>query len=425
MSRLWGTVKRMFKSGDDRPPDLEATLGELRTKTPAPVFWLIGKTQSGKTSLIKFLTGAEDAAIGSGFRPTTKTTRRYEFPTPDAPLLSFLDTRGLDEPGYDPTDDIAALDSQAHVVIVTAKATDFAQGNVRAALEPIRQANPSRPVVLCVTTLHEAIPRQPLPVPYPWSQESGVRSQESASHLRPVASLTTDSRLLTPVPDDLRRSIDHHAQEFAGLFDELVPIDFTRPEDKFPDPNYGGEHLKETLLRVLPDAFRQTLLQLKEATEELKDVHLRHAVPVIMGYSTMAATAGAVPVPFVDMVIIPGIQARMAHHLAGLYGQPMTTERIKEIAAAVGVGMISRQLARQATKFIPVVGSALGAAVGGASTYAFGRALCYYFQAVHEGHVPNAASLKAYYKEQYADAEKRWKQASRERQRPEETRDQP
>jgi uncharacterized protein (DUF697 family) len=255
--------------------------------------------------------------------------------------------------------------------------------------------------------------------------ETGDREQETTSKPRSTSPLSPVSSLLSPEKDDLRRSIDHHAQEFAGLFDELVPIDFTRPEDKFPDPNYGGEHLKETLLRVLPDAYRQTLLQLKEATEALKDVHLRHAVPVIMGYSTMAATAGAVPVPFVDMVIIPGIQARMAQHLASLYGQPMTTERVKEIAAAVGIGMISRQLARQATKFIPVVGSAVGAAVGGASTYAFGRALCYYFQAVHEGHVPNAASLKAYYKEQYADAEKRWKHASRERERPEEARDQP
>jgi uncharacterized protein (DUF697 family) len=425
MSRLWGTVRRIFRSGADRPPDLDATLNELRLKTPAPVFWLLGKTQTGKTSIIKFLTGAEDAAIGSGFRPTTKTTRRYEFPTPDAPLMTFLDTRGLDEPTYDPADDIAALDPQAHVVIVTAKATDFAQGNVRAALEPIRRANSSRPVVLCVTTLHEAIPRQPLPEPYPFaSQRSEDRDQRSES-VGHDSGLTSDLRSPTSVPDDLRRSIDHHAQEFAGLFDEVVPIDFTKPEDRFPDPNYGGEHLKQTLLRVLPDAYRQTLLQLKEATEALKDVHLRHAVPIIMGYSTLAATAGAVPVPFVDMVLIPGIQARMAHHLARLYGQPMTPDRVKEIAAAVGVGMISRQLARQATKFIPVVGSAVGAAVGGASTYAFGRALCYYFQAVHEGHVPNAAALKAYYKEQYADAEKRWKQASRERERPDDTRDRP
>ncbi|HJZ59314.1 MAG TPA: DUF697 domain-containing protein, partial [Gemmataceae bacterium] len=390
----------------ERPPDLEATLTELRAKTPAPVFWLVGKTQSGKTSIIKFLTGADDAVIGSGFRPTTRTTRRFEFPTADAPLLTFLDTRGLDEPGYDPAADIAALDPIAHVVIVTAKATDFAQGNVRAALEPIRRANPSRPVVLCVTTLHEAIPRKPLPVPYPWGQESGVRSQESE---RPAASLAPDPRLLAPEYDDLRRCIEEHARAFEGLYDALVPIDLTRPEDQFPDPNYGGEELKATLLRLLPGAYRQTLLRLKDATEALKDIHLRHAIPVILGYSTMAATAGGIPIPFVDMAIIPGIQARMAVHLAQLYGQPMTGERFKEIAAAVGVGMVSRQLARQATKFIPVVGSAVGAAVGGASTYALGRALCYYFQAACEGHVPDASNLKAYYQEQYAAAEKRWK----------------
>lgn len=405
MSQVWGTLKRMFRGKDDRPPDLEATLTDLRAKTPAPVFWLVGKTQSGKTSIIKFLTGADDAVIGSGFRPTTRTTRRFEFPTADAPLLTFFDTRGLDEPGYDPTADIAALDPLAHVVVVTAKATDFAQGNVRAALEPIRRANPSRPVVLCVTTLHEAIPRQPLPVPYPFADLAVGETLMSRAEERGKSASPTG------VPDDLRRCIEEHARAFEGLFDTLVPIDLTRPEDQFPDPNYGGEALKETLLRLLPEAYRQTLLRLKEATEALKDIHLRHAVPVILGYSTMAATAGGIPIPFVDMVIIPGIQARMAHHLAQLYGQPMTTDRFKEIAAAVGVGMISRQLARQATKFIPVVGSAVGAAVGGASTYALGRALCYYFQAVCEGHVPDASSLRAYYQEQYAAAEKKWKKA--------------
>lgn len=395
MSRLFGTIKRMFGGGEDRPPDLDEKLAELHAKTPAPVFWLVGKTQSGKTSIIKFLTGADDALIGSGFRPTTRTTRRYEYPTAEAPLLEFLDTRGLDEPGYDPAGDIAALDPLAHVVIVTAKATDFAQGNVRATLEPIRRANPTRPVVLCVTNLHEATPRQPHPTPYPFVIPEKPRETPSASQ--------------TGVPEDLARCIDHHVREFEGLFDYLVPIDLTKPEDGFPEANYGGEQLKELLLRVLPHAYRQTMLRLKEATETLKDIHLRHAVPIILGYSTLAATAGGIPIPFVDMVLIPGIQVRMAHHIGAIYSQPMTAERAREIAAAVGVGMVTRQLARQATKFIPVVGSALGAAVGGASTYALGRALCYYFQSVCEGHVPDAATLKAYYHQQYKAAEKQWK----------------
>lgn len=404
MSRLLGTIKRMFGGGGDRPPDLDATLQELRTKTPTPVFWLVGKTQSGKTSTIKYLTGADDAVIGAGFRPTTKTTRRFDFPSLEAPLLAFLDTRGLDEPGYDATADIAALDSQAHVVIVTAKATDFAQGNVRAALEPIRAASPSRPVVLCITTLHEAIPRQPHPTPYPFGEkaEGGGRKadEDKAEGLPPSAN----------VPEDLRRCIEEHTRAFAGLYDVLVPIDLTKPDDGFPDPTYGGEQLKAALLKMLPGAYRQTLLRLKEATDALKDVHMRHAEPVILGYSTMAATAGAVPIPFVDMVIIPGIQARMATDLARQYGQAMTNARFREIAAAVGVGLVSRQLARQATKFIPVVGSAVGAAVGGASTYALGRALCYYFQAACEGHVPDAHTLKTYYQEQYTAAEQKWKQ---------------
>lgn len=398
MNRVFGTIKRMFGGGDDRPPNLDAKLAELHARLPAPVFWLVGKTQSGKTSIIKFLTGADSAVIGSGFRPTTRTTRQYEFPNSEAPLLEFLDTRGLDEPGYDPAADIAALDPLAHVVIVTVKATDFAQGNIRAALEPIRRAKPSRPIVLCVTTLHEAIPRQPHPTPYPFVIQT----------TREAPAVNASS----PVADDLMRSIEHHAREFEGYFDFLVPIDLTKPEDGFPEPNYGGDQLKDLLLRILPDAYRQTLLRLKEATEALSDIHLQHAVPVILGYSTLAATAGGVPIPFVDMVMIPGIQIRMAQHIAGIYGQPMTAERYREIAAALGVGMATRQLARQATKFIPVVGSAIGAAVGGASTYALGRALCFYFQAVCEGHVPDASSLKAYYHEQYKSAEKQWKRGS-------------
>lgn len=403
MSQLWGVVKRMFSKTDTPPPDLEATLADLRARTPAPVFWMLGKTQSGKSSIIRYLTGADEAVVGSGFRPCTRTSRQFQFPTPEAPLLSFLDTRGVDEPGYDPAEDIAAFDPVAHLVIVTAKATDFAQGNIRAALEPIRRASRSRPVVLAVTCLHEAIPRQPHPTPYPFD---GMADSPT-----------------TPVPDavpePLRRCIDEHRRAFAGLFDVCVPIDLTKPDDGFPDPDYGGDALKRALLRSLPGAYRQTLLRLKEATETLKDVHLRHAVPVIMGYSSMAATAGAVPIPFLDLAIIPGIQSRMVTHLAKLYGQPMSAARFKEVAASLGIGILARQAVREVVKFIPYVGSVAGAAVAWASTYALGRAFCYYYQAVCEGHVPDAHALRKYYHEQYAAAEKGWGRGRSEGQRPE------
>lgn len=402
MSRIWSTMKRIFSRDDGPPPDLEATLAELRTKTPAPVLWLLGKTQSGKTSIIRYLTGADDAVIGSGFRPCTKSSRQFQFPTTDAPLLSFLDTRGVDEPGYDPAEDLALFDPLAHVLLVTAKATDFAQGNIRRALEPIRRASPSRPIILCITCLNEAIPRQPHPTPYPFTSlaAGGLMSRGVA--------------LPDTVPEPLRQCIDEHRRAFDGLFDSCVPIDLTRPEDGFTDPNYGGEMLKETLLGVLPGAYRQTLLRLKEATEELKGVHLRHAIPVIVGYSSMAATAGAIPIPFVDLFLLPGIQARMVNHLAKAYGQPITAERFKEVAASVGIGIMARQAVREVAKLIPYVGSVAGAAVAWASTYALGRAFCYYYEAYCEGHVPDAQALRKFYHEQYDAAATRWKNGAKD-----------
>jgi uncharacterized protein (DUF697 family) len=88
----------------------------------------------------------------------------------------------------------------------------------------------------------------------------------------------------------------------------------------------------------------------------------------------------------------------------------MTAERFKEVAASLGIGILARQAVREVVKFIPYVGSVVGAAVAWASTYALGRAFCYYYESVCEGHVPDANSLKKFYHDQYAAAEARWKQ---------------
>jgi hypothetical protein len=51
------------------------------------------------------LTQASNAEIGGGFRACTNTARVFDFPT-EAPIIRFLDTRGLGEVVYDPGDDI-------------------------------------------------------------------------------------------------------------------------------------------------------------------------------------------------------------------------------------------------------------------------------------------------------------------------------
>ncbi len=370
VKRFW-TLRR-----DDRA--LARSLDHLRHHAPVPVFWLFGKTQSGKTSVIKYLTGAAEAEIGEGFRPCTRTSRIYQFPDPAAPLASFLDTRGLDEPGYDAAEDIAAFDEKAHLVLVTVRLLDHALENLLVQLTKVRAARPGRPVVLAVTTLHEAYPQQQHPA---------------------------------ELPEAARRSLAEQERRFAGLVDAVVPIDLTRPEEGFDESNYGGERLKQVLLDHLPAAYRQTLLTLDRATHEFRDRHEREALPIILGYCGLAATAGAVPIPWLDLLILPGIQSQMIGHLARRSGRPLDGRRFAELASALGLGLLARQALREVVKLVPYVGSVAGAALAAGSTYALGQAYLYYERVVREGHVPDAAELRRVYQEQLTKAEGLWRKS--------------
>ncbi|GIW81028.1 MAG: kinase [Gemmatales bacterium] len=397
LKRLWTA------SADDR--EFQAELEKLREKTPAPLFWLFGKTQSGKTSIVRFLTGAEDAEIGRGFRPCTRFSRLYDFPTADAPLLRFLDTRGLDEPGYAPDDDLKQFNEQAQVIIVTAKVMDHAQASVIEHLRTLRKAAPERPVLLALTCLHEAYPQQQHPMPYPFQSGQDTNKNDE----RRVGVWTVSA---TAVPEALLACLEEQCRRFDGLFDRAVPVDLTRADEGFAEPNYGGDQLQSELLALLPHAYRQSLLMLEDAKEELQELYARRAMPYILSYSTMAATAGAMPIPWLDLLVLPGIQARMIYDIAKLYGQPVSGERFLELAGTLGIGMFVRQAVREVVKLVPFAGSVAGSALAFASTFALGKAFCYYYRAVHQGHVPKAEDLKRYYAEQLTLAEQAFKRRS-------------
>jgi len=384
MIQGWSRLASMFRKDDT---ELQARMADARRRAPTPVFWLFGRTQSGKTSIIKYFSGADDAEVGLGFRSCTRFSRMYPFPSAEAPLLTFLDTRGLDEPGYDPEEDLREFDSKAHVVVATIKVMDHAQENLERHLRTIRAAKPERPIILALTCLHEGYPQKQHPLPYPFKNT-----------LYPEG-----------LPQDLVRSIAAHQERFKSLVDDIVPIDLTRPEEGFLEPNFGGEELRQSILNHLPKAYRQTLLALDATTHEFRDAAMKKALPVILSYSTLAAGAGAIPVPFVDLLLIPGIQAKMVHALADVYGQPMTTERFWEIASSLGTGVLARQAAREATKFIPGIGVAAGAALAWGLTFALGRAFCQYFQSIREGHVPDPTQLKQMFEDELGRAGKFWK----------------
>ncbi len=376
---LWGRVWRQFAAPKVSDEQLDEALQEIRGQLPVPVFWLIGKTQSGKTSLIRALTENTRAEIGNGLRPCTRTASEYPFPSEEDCLLRFLDTRGLGEVQYDPSEDIALFQNQAHLLIVVMKAMDHAQQSVMDALVRIHRARPAWPIIVVQSTLHEGYPSYQTPhlVPYPYGQDP----------------------LPGQVPEGLSRSLLTQRQMFAraGIEARFVPVDFTLPEDGFDPVNYGLEELWDAIEEAIPLGLRGMLEQYEQVRKRLRDIHFRTAHPHVLSYAVAAGAAATVPVPIVDMPLVVAIQAKMFHTIASIYHQDFDRQQIGEVLGGLGIGFLGRLGGRELLKIIPGFGSAVSALYAAASTYALGVTLCVYLSRKRDGDLPDKAEFRRIY----------------------------
>jgi uncharacterized protein (DUF697 family) len=385
--KVWGQLTAPKVSDEE----LDRCMEKVREQLPTPVFWLLGKTQSGKTSLIRSLTQNSRAEIGNGIRPCTRTAIMYPFPSEEDCILRFLDTRGLGEANYDPAEEIALFQDQAHLLIVVMKALDHAQQPVMDALKQIHRARPHWPILVVQTTLHE-----------------GYRTRDE-QHLIPYPYHQTP--FPPQVPPDLARSLVTQRLMFqqAGLEARFVPVDLTLQEDGYEPINYGLEQVWEAIDELLPLGLRGILEQHDQARRSLRDAHFRAAHPHIISYSVAAGAAATVPVPIVDMPLVLAIQAKMFHAIASIYHQDFDREQIGEVMGGLGLGFLGRLGGRELLKIIPAYGSAISALYAGASTYALGVTLCVYFSRKKDGNLPDQSEFREIYETHFREGRERLK----------------
>jgi uncharacterized protein (DUF697 family) len=343
-----------------------------RARQLAPVVWLIGKVQSGKTSIVRALTGASDAEIGAGYRACTRTARIFDFP-PEAPIIRFLDTRGLGEAAYDPEADIAYCEDRAHLILAVVKALDAEQSAVVEAVRAARARHPEWPVVVAQSSLHEGYAAgQGHVLPYPFDGDDAAGA----------------------VPEPVLRALEHQRSLFEGLPGRgavrFVPIDLTLPGDGFQPPDYGREALIAALVAAAPAAVRLAVQELPGATGGGED-RARSVNAHILGFAAAAGASDAVPVA--GVVTVPVLQAAMLRQIAGLYDVDWDRRSYAEFIAALGTGTLLRTAStfgiRQLVKLVPVYGQTIGAATAAAAsfaaTYAIGKAASYYLEQRRRG----------------------------------------
>ena len=292
-----------------------------------------------------------------------QTARIFDFPA-EAPIIRFLDTRGLGEAAYDPAADIAYCEDRAHLMLAVVKAMDAEQGAVADTVRAARERHPDWPVVVAQTTLHEGYAADEAHVlPYPFASEAAAAT----------------------VPEPLRRGLAHQRSLFEGLPGRgavrFVPIDLTQPGDGYDPVDYGREALIAALVEVAPGVVKVALQGLPGAQS---DAHARSANAYILGFAAAAGASDALPVA--GVVTVPVLQAAMLRQLGQIYAVDWDRRSYAEFLAALGTGTLIRTAStfgiRQLVKLVPVYGQTVGAATAAAAsfaaTYAIGKAASYY-----------------------------------------------
>lgn len=352
--------------------ELKKHLGDL----PTPVVWLLGKAQSGKSSIVQGVTGVSRIEIGEGFRPCTRNSHLYSFPEESAPFLRFLDTRGLEEASYDPEEDIAFCQEKSHLLLVVVRVDDHAIVHLLDTLKSIRRRSPSLPIVLALTCLHESYDDEEHILPYPYRGSPNGTSTAVWDH------------------------IERHRRNFAPFTNKVVAIDFTKEEDNLTPRFYGLEELLSTLETALPEVAWNTLLESSQ-----RDISKRYssaAHPTIIAYSLVAGSTAAIPLPLVDIPLVGAIQMKMLHSIARLHNKEFDRVLLAEVVGALGLSFVLRAGGREALKVIPG-GSLLSSFYTATVTYGLGQMFSTYLLLMKRGYTPSQEEMRQLYYQYVAD----------------------
>jgi uncharacterized protein (DUF697 family) len=132
---------------------------------------------------------------------------------------------------------------------------------------------------------------------------------------------------------------------------------------------------------------------------------------IIRNYVYGNAAVGLIPLPMLDLVALTGVQLKMVHSLAQLYGVEFKSDAVKSIllslAGSLGALTVGTGLFMSAMKVVPALGMTLGflafPACTAAFTYAVGRAFVMHFEA--GGNILNfdAKAMHVYFKKFYQE----------------------
>lgn len=377
--------------GDENLQELMDGIDQVRP----PRILLIGRTGSGKSSLINALCSAYVAPV-SDVHSCTRGTQVYPCVDDDGRvLMDILDTRGIAESqvldGNTSAEEQLLNDINAFNPDIALFVLPSVRDNIKIDIEFIgkvkkeyyAQNGLELPVVVAINKVDQLPPSRIVdPNGYTDAKLKNIHEILKRTHDLFEEHKTSVDEII-PI-SSLIDWVDENGNEVS--VDEISNIP---KEDRINlgicfDGRYRIEDLREIMEKSIKD--HDAVMGLKMAFK-FDQVVKRFAKQIINTFTCLASTIALTPIALSDVLILIPLQTIMIGIIANLSGKEYSNEKAKEnakeflisIVGVGGTGMGLRILAQQMVKAIPGAGSVISASIAGLGTRGIGYAAYSHF----------------------------------------------
>ncbi|MCR5813113.1 MAG: 50S ribosome-binding GTPase [Desulfovibrio sp.] len=310
-----------------------------------PILTVCGATGAGKSSLINALVQANVEAVG--VTATTRQAQKHAVQLAGDAIVYLLDTPGLAEAGCH-QEYLATLTGLLAQTDILLWVIGFDNRALNLDLEILRQIRadwPDKPILV----LGNAVDR--------------ASRNFDPQNFDPVAGQSAAEKAVADWLGYLEKTLAPVAPAYLMACAAGESCD-----DKSHQYNLAA--VSARIEQLLPETRRQRWL----ASEKAQSDRYQKGEDLIMTACAAAGTIGLMPLPCVDLALLITDQVALLLSLCKLYGRSFSQDTARALVLA-GLSAVGGPLTLQAVgKFVPVVGSLLGAGVAAASTYALGCA---------------------------------------------------
>lgn len=374
-------------------PALEE-LKKLIYESRPPVFYLVGRSGHGKSSLINALANKRVAEVGD-VKPTTGESLVYEIRFPkQSTAWKVIDSRGLFETtppeGKIPVDTVERVkeDLKKHnpdvvLHVISAPEVRNLAHDLEVFSKIMREVKAASGVELPVIVVLTKV--DTLGNPREWPPEENATK---AAHI--------SEALEYMARDVLKTSFEPYNRDtpYRGFLLKNSVYIAVIPVSSLWEDLWNIETLADLIGEKLPESALLDYVQAQRRKALLKKV----STFLIKRFSEIAAGVGAEPIPISDIFILTPLQILLIGVIGGLSCRSVSKETVQEYLKAVGLtvvaGVVFRTVARQLVKLIPEpgAGSTVSALIAYTGTYSIGKSAEAYF---FEGTVKKPEEFKA------------------------------